>query len=229
MFSYIKPQQSFIPSNDYEGCISLFSYIKPQPLAPAVGGAVVVYLCFPTSNRNPRIILVISAEVVYLCFPTSNRNKITVIFYCKLLYIFVFLHQTATLCGHSIQRARCISLFSYIKPQHILAKVETSKGCISLFSYIKPQHLHECENKSGSCISLFSYIKPQQLLLTVDVLLVVYLCFPTSNRNSGCVQHNTLQVVYLCFPTSNRNAVVATPSHRKLYIFVFLHQTATLP
>ena len=123
----------------------------------------------------------------------------------SLLYIFVFLHQTATLFFSLGSLNSCISLFSYIKPQPQSILNIMYISCISLFSYIKPQLCDVFPAFDACCISLFSYIKPQLGYSLSMEDKVVYLCFPTSNRN--------LFVVLLCF--------------LRLYIFVFLHQTAT--
>ena len=144
------------------------------------------------------------------------------------LYIFVFLHQTATrvsllLCGRS-----CISLFSYIKPQQRWQQDNTTLRCISLFSYIKPQLL-TVEIKQNDVVYLcFPTSNRNHFRLKNYRPCVVYLCFPTSNRNSILTMLVQLPVVYLCFPTSNRNLVIVLVQLYKLYIFVFLHQTATL-
>ncbi len=144
------------------GCISFFSYIKPQLVGDDSQFLVVVYLSFPTSNHNsPRLFSVI-ATVVYLSFPTSNHNcrrhqdVLHTVVYLSFptsnhnwvgntpmkyqLYIFLFLHQTTT-----------------AKPS---------------------QRSHTC------CISFFSYIKPQLNPTNPFHPLVVYLSFPTSNHNS---------------------------------------------
>ena len=188
-------------------------------------------------------------NVVYLCFPTSNRNFHLSIDIQNQLYIFVFLHQTATSAHESRGLPCCISLFSYIKPQHQGCHIVLHRSCISLFSYIKPQ-LRFCWRwcygrcislfsyikpqlksirlwSTTSCISLFSYIKPQLREGKHGVSLVVYLCFPTSNRNCLSTRKLPQFVVYLCFPTSNRNCDPAVTMGDLLYIFVFLHQTAT--
>ena len=186
-------------------CISLFSYIKPQ----------LSLLCLAIGY------------VVYLCFPTSNRNLRRLLFTFYSLYIFVFLHQTATYPYNAQDMWSCISLFSYIKPQLTLSVLYSSRRCISLFSYIKPQqHCYLPEWQQG-CISLFSYIKPQPLFTYIALGAVVYLCFPTSNRNKVLPIYFISIVVYLCFPTSNRNNLLQRSLLLLLYIFVFLHQTAT--
>ena len=76
-------------------CISFDSYIKPQQSCFAVFSAAVVYLLIPTSNHN-----------------IGGR-------FCtrRTLYIFWFLHQTTTLTEYDLDKLRCISFDSYIKPQ----------------------------------------------------------------------------------------------------------------
>ena len=170
------------------GCISLYSYIKPQleGLEPLVHWVVylyiptsnhnivfsvsprklvvylyiptsnhnvtknafflviVVYLYIPTSNHNGLAYSVCALGVVYLYIPTSNHNykawydtyaplyififlhqTTTSIFkqyFVPTLYIFIFLHQTTTHSdGHNFDN-RCISLYSYIKPQLAVRK-----------------------------------------------------------------------------------------------------------
>ena len=56
------------------GCISLYSYIKPQ--------------------RSSYVSLTLT--VVYLYIPTSNHNLYGVNMLKEDLYIFIFLHQTTT-------------------------------------------------------------------------------------------------------------------------------------
>ena len=102
---------------DVFGCISLFSYIKPQQFVLIIALKSVVYLCFPTSNRNVPCDEYLNGTVVYLCFPTSNRNTLELTYSLSALYIFVFLHQTATTESLICAMTCCISLFSYIKPQ----------------------------------------------------------------------------------------------------------------
>ena len=82
-------------------CISSYSYIKPQ-------------LC---QRCLPQLL------VVYLLIPTSNRNCSFALYSSKVLYIFLFLHQTATVVRYQPLSVSCISSYSYIKPH----------------SYIKPQ------------------------------------------------------------------------------------------
>ena len=76
-------------------CISLYSYIKPQRCCCASWWWFVVYLYIPTSNHNYKA-----------WFDTYAP-----------LYIFIFLHQTTTESISKSAPLRCISLYSYIKPQ----------------------------------------------------------------------------------------------------------------
>ena len=78
-------------------CISYYSYIKPQlkDVTLSIGG--VVYRTIPTSNHNVLL------------------NEVSV---C-VLYIVLFLHQTTTVIAKDEQQVRCISYYSYIKPQPI--------------------------------------------------------------------------------------------------------------
>ena len=99
----------------------------------------------------------------------------------------------------------CISLISYIKPQHVLRLVLRPLGCISLISYIKPQHSVLICHIVSRCISLISYIKPQPLSTIAHYLLVVYLLYPTSNHNRR--------------PSGEEG--------QALYISYILHQTTT--
>ena len=56
------------------GCLSLDSYIKPQPDAFNACKAAVVYLLIPTSNHNFNSRDRKAEKVVYLLIPTSNHN-----------------------------------------------------------------------------------------------------------------------------------------------------------
>ena len=228
-YSYIKPQQQIDYNTFSFSCISFYSYIKPQPVIE--NGVInrVVYRSIPTSNRNSAPHPVIRYRVVYRSIPTSNRNdliantpNLLVVYRSiptsnrniraafaldKLLYIVLFLHQTAT-----------IGLSVYI-----------STRCISFYSYIKPQHW-VCTNADPlSCISFYSYIKPQPRCASWYCCRVVYRSIPTSNRNLLTWLSSPWLVVYRSIPTSNRNSRNTIPPLLQLYIVLFLHQTATSP
>ena len=72
--SYIKPQQKRAGRDIYVSCISSLSYIKPQPPLSYGLEYIVVFLPYPTSNRNSSQDLKFSDCVVFLPYPTSNRN-----------------------------------------------------------------------------------------------------------------------------------------------------------
>ena len=79
-----------------QGCISLYSYIKPQPTPCAIRFDPVVYLYIPTSNHNAATAISCLRQVVYLYIPTSNHNENAWCAQAAQLYIFIFLHQTTT-------------------------------------------------------------------------------------------------------------------------------------
>ena len=94
-YSYIKPQPNPTSPEVVRGCISFYSYIKPQ-LQPS---------------------LEMLFAVVYRSIPTSNRNLYKGDEKTRELYIVLFLHQTATQRSRTKSSRRCISFYSYIKPQ----------------------------------------------------------------------------------------------------------------
>ena len=59
---------------NFLGCISFDSYIKPQLIALMIKWYLVVYLLTPTSNHNYYIKRYAQGDVVYLLTPTSNHN-----------------------------------------------------------------------------------------------------------------------------------------------------------
>ena len=145
-------------------------------------------------------------SVVYRSIPTSNRNFLTYRYHGDVLYIVLFLHQTATILPFTTEVLRCISFYSYIKPQRDEVSCYSRRGCISFYSYIKPQR-YEAQAVTE---------------------LVVYRSIPTSNRNSALRVESTNFVVYRSIPTSNRNSRITGTVRITLYIVLFLHQTATI-
>ena len=83
---------------------------------------------------------------------TTTQSHTTVLRYC--LYIFIFLHQTTTHHLHHWYLQRCISLYSYIKPQPHRHGYNIVIGCISLYSYIKPQLVKDTISYSKTSISI---------------------------------------------------------------------------
>ena len=81
-----------------KGCISYYSYIKPQLLGWFPRYVEVVYRTIPTSNHNYRGDQSEDQFVVYRTIPTSNHNNAGSFTDKGSLYIVLFLHQTTTLC-----------------------------------------------------------------------------------------------------------------------------------
>ena len=125
----------------YDLLIFIFmSYIKPQPMLRLAHRATVVYRTIPTSNHNVmqkrlnwiyvvyrtiptsnhnlNVVTRPPAKVVYRTIPTSNHNPSESKARSFSLYIVLFLHQTTTDKPFSTRFLRCISYYSYIKPQH---------------------------------------------------------------------------------------------------------------
>ena len=112
--------------------------------------------------------------VVYRTIPTSNHNSREVGDSPLKLYIVLFLHQTTTILILRVIRVRCISYYSYIKPQLVT---------VSLLDRI-------------CCISYYSYIKPQLIVQLYHCNLVVYRTIPTSNHNAAKV-YKSLNMLYI--------------------------------
>ena len=122
---------------------------------------------------------------------------------------------------------RCISFYSYIKPQPLVLLCENDTCCISFYSYIKPQLRDTYHINVDCCISFYSYIKPQREYGTTTYRPVVYRSIPTSNRNlTTCILALILlYIVLFLHQTATRTlGMLAEP---QLYIVLFLHQTAT--
>ena len=208
-------------------CISFYSYIKPQQIFligivyPVVYRSIptsnrnsstkdstddwVVYRSIPTSNRNHMVKIILNESVVYRSIPTSNRNVERIHPSLGWLYIVLFLHQTATFMGLLVFGCRCISFYSYIKPQLITVRTYS----VSVVYRSIPTSNRNLKNQFWVAN------------------LVVYRSIPTSNRNSFQNWYRKGYVVYRSIPTSNRNSLWALWEKLRLYIVLFLHQTAT--
>ena len=123
----------------------------------------------------------------------------------RKLYIVLFLHQTTTLSMERVRSYRCISYYSYIKPQLDLRLDELSFGCISYYSYIKPQLL--------ICLGNF--------------LRVVYRTIPTSNHNPRSFDQKAVLLYIVLFLHQTTTVDLCYPRDLELYIVLFLHQTTT--
>ena len=98
-------------------CISSYSYIKPQLKGSPVSVLLVVYLLIPTSNRNCFFASSITLSLYIFLFLHQTATFIVSLTSDEVLYIFLFLHQTATRPAPGASSRRCISSYSYIKPQ----------------------------------------------------------------------------------------------------------------
>ena len=100
-----------------DGCLWVFSYIKPQLNVVRLAERLVVYGSFPTSNHNGLPTLRFRLPVVYGSFPTSNHNVRYPYLAAYRLFMGLFLHQTTTYTDYWDARDGCLWVFSYIKPQ----------------------------------------------------------------------------------------------------------------
>ena len=166
-------------------CTVVYLYI-PTPnhnrVLIMIFSKIVVYLYIPTPNHNCPTRSTTSRKVVYLYIPTPNHNNPALIICSKSLYIFIFLHQTTTSKIHAAHIIRCISLYSYTKPQ--LKEAIAGKRKVVYLYIPTPNHnkeidcavtkqlyififLHQTTTALKNafccwrCISLYSYTKPQ--------------------------------------------------------------------
>ena len=124
----------------------------------------------------------------------------------KRLYIILFLHQTTTF----------VVMLIYLK------------RCISYYSYIKPQRLRRYAFRQMCCISYYSYIKPQPGLNPQLTNVVVYHTIPTSNHNCRQSLPPCLLLYIILFLHQTTTLGRSTKKRCLLYIILFLHQTTTL-
>ncbi len=161
LVSYIKPQLVLGTASVVPCCISLVSYIKPQ--LRTVKGYLV--------------------RVVYLWFPTSNHNNRLLWKYFPQLYIFGFLHQTTT-PQYGDESFAPLYIFGFLHQTTTGRHSSTMTGRLYIFGFLhQTTTLKSLQTAVPCCISLVSYIKPQQRNRRCGFLLVVYLWFPTSNHN----------------------------------------------
>ena len=164
-------------------CISPLSYIKPQLIPRRSNFLRVVFLLYPTSNRNKNREM-LTVAVLYFSFILHQTATIWLTaFRCPRLYFSFILHQTATE-RKSFEFSDWL-YFSFILHQTatLLGILREVQRCISPLSYIKPQHRDAALLERCGCISPLSYIKPQPIPCAPFNRLVVFLLYPTSNRN----------------------------------------------
>ena len=79
--------------------------------------STVVYHPFPTSNHNAKDLIPFRCELYIILFLHQTTTASLCLTLLILLYIILFLHQTTTPSPRFSTTCRCISSFSYIKPQ----------------------------------------------------------------------------------------------------------------
>ena len=166
-------------------CLSVYSYIKPQPYGVLIFHFVGVYLSIPTSNHNLWGLADSYHSGVYLSIPTSNHNISNYYESVNVVFICLFLHQTTT---------------------YINIKRYESKVFICLFLHQTTTADETTELLIG-CLSVYSYIKPQRWRGASYGYSGVYLSIPTSNHNRRVGNTHRLWGVYLSIPTSNHNVL----------------------
>ena len=205
--SYIKPQPWYVVGGSNIGCLSLDSYIKPQP-RHAPSPVAVCCLSLDSYIKPQRTTLCVGCfAVVYLLIPTSNHNVEVEIHLAPMLFISWFLHQTTTIAGPI---AAAVVLFISWFLHQTTTRYHDMTGKAQLFI---SWFLHQTTTQRpwcpppDRCLSLDSYIKPQ--------------------LKGGQPYHPW--VVYLLIPTSNHNFRLIMDGVTRLFISWFLHQTTTLP
>ena len=121
----------------------------------------------------------------------------------------------------------CISYYSYIKPQHWSRYHPRPRSCISYYSYIKPQPQRSIGARGLGCISYYSYIKPQRYGEALQLSLVVYRTIPTSNHNSKLPTTVCTSLYIVLFLHQTTTWLQDKQNTLRLYIVLFLHQTTT--
>ena len=189
-------------------------------------------------------------QAVFIClFLHQTTTSDAISFSQDVVFICLFLHQTTTHAVFAVYDNWCLSVYSYIKPQHLSFSMHMIFWCLSVYSYIKPQlsprfehrcrrvficlFLHQtttvvgCNPSAWRCLSVYSYIKPQLLLTFFKINLGVYLSIPTSNHNSVEEPPSTVAVFICLFlhQTTTSSKMLITLS--LVFICLFLHQTTT--
>ena len=162
-YSYIKPQQFRCRGCWRLRCISYYSYIKPQLPSAFTYLGEVVYRTIPTSNHNLRLVLVLVFLLYIVLFLHQTTTWALFSIMNWELYIVLFLHQTTTV---SLSRLLTFALYIVLFLHQTTTTIRiyiSWWSCISYYSYIKPQLVEIAFYFWYCCISYYSYIKPQRL------------------------------------------------------------------
>ena len=204
-YSYIKPQlfddRRFLSYS----CISYYSYIKPQLIDLLVVFLICCISYYSYIKPQLDVMKFYKKYVVYRTIPTSNHNRCFVAVCAYQLYIVLFLHQTTTTLSVRFSFVKLyIVLFLHQTTTDEVYDILHRQLYIVLFLHQTTTRISR-RNLPVSCISYYSYIKPQPL-----------------GDNKAC-----LPVVYRTIPTSNHNLCRLWLRAWLLYIVLFLHQTTT--
>ena len=197
--SYIKPQPKEINANFRISCLSLDSYIKPQLGGLTSDGRKGCLSLDSYIKPQRRTCFRPPIKVVYLLIPTSNHNCWRLQRYALFVVYLLIPTSNHNSCTIIISRKRLfISWFLH----------QTTTSCRVTVPF-------------SSCLSLDSYIKPQRLLLSHVIIPVVYLLIPTSNHNLLSGIDVIAWVVYLLIPTSNHN-LLPIMARRKQVVYLLI-------
>ena len=160
-------------------------------------------------------------------FLHQTATKCSALVFWELLYIVLFLHQTATCLSCFFAEPLLYIVLFLHQTATSWVRCHSFSCCISFYSYIKPQLPdHRQRNLHVVYRSIPTSNRNIESVLKSD-LNVVYRSIPTSNRNVWCERYDRIDVVYRSIPTSNRNVFTNSMKEKLLYIVLFLHQTAT--
>ena len=186
----------------------------------------VVYRTIPTSNHNAEsvrewyqwlyIVLFLHQTttihqtdgfwcVVYRTIPTSNHNTTTNKIQDFGLYIVLFLHQTTTYPYVWRNLPRCISYYSYIKPQRNLQVFDSRPVVYRTI----PTSNHNWSSRD----------------IVVPVLYIVLFLHQTTTLSRLPYSVYPLYIVLFLHQTTTTRLILLIKI--KLYIVLFLHQTTT--
>ena len=225
--SYIKPQLVDPLQIQNLGCISYYSYIKPQQFVPSVVIWLVVYRTIPTSNHNWVDDNKQKIAVVYRTIPTSNHNWHEERPVSITLYIVLFLHQTTTSLMYCCCSLGCISYYSYIKPQ---LPFEFSIDVFVVYRTIPTSNHNLTSNELFCCvlyIVLFLHQTTTAFALSniAQGLYIVLFLHQTTTIAAYLGVTSLLYIVLFLHQTTTHWHILLF--HNSLYIVLFLHQTTT--